>query len=106
MTGVHHHTQRLVEVGSHKLFACAGLELVILPISTSQVGRITGVSHWCPAESTFVCKKKKRLLNVYPMSNSSIRVAKALLKKTQTSLPSLLRNNRGLKMSQFPGVTV
>jgi hypothetical protein len=35
------------------VFAWVGLELMILPISTSQEGRITGMSHWHPAEQSF-----------------------------------------------------
>jgi hypothetical protein len=32
----------------------------MLLIFASQVARITGVSHWCPAEDTFLIKKEDR----------------------------------------------
>jgi hypothetical protein len=37
-----------LEMGSHKVFAQTVLELL-----SSQVARITGVSHWCLARSHF-----------------------------------------------------
>jgi hypothetical protein len=45
MAGVNCHVQLLVEMGSCKLFAQAGLGITILLISVSQVARITGMSH-------------------------------------------------------------
>jgi hypothetical protein len=43
---LHHHTQVLVRVGSCKLFFCLGLpQTVILPISASQVTRVTSLSY-------------------------------------------------------------
>jgi hypothetical protein len=45
-TGSYHCAQLLlVEIGYCKLFAWAGPWLVMLPISTSQVTRVTGMSH-------------------------------------------------------------
>jgi hypothetical protein len=35
----------ILEIGSQELFARAGLNN-LLPISASQIGRITGISHW------------------------------------------------------------
>jgi hypothetical protein len=40
-----------LEMGSHELFAGAGL---ILLISPSQVDRVAGVSPWCPAGEQYV----------------------------------------------------
>jgi hypothetical protein len=37
-----------LEMESLKLLALAGLQTTVLPISASQVARITGVSHWHP----------------------------------------------------------
>jgi hypothetical protein len=47
MTGIHYHAQLLlVEMGSPKLFCPDWLQIMILyPISTSQVVRMTGLNH-------------------------------------------------------------
>jgi hypothetical protein len=47
------------EIGSRELFAWAGMETMILPISASGVERITGVSHWCPTITPFESKQRK-----------------------------------------------
>jgi hypothetical protein len=52
MTGTHHHTQQLVEMGSHELFAQAGLLL----ISASQTASITGMHHWHLASNSWIYK--------------------------------------------------
>jgi hypothetical protein len=36
-------------MGSHTVYAQAGFGTVVLPISVSQVARVTGMSHWHPA---------------------------------------------------------
>jgi hypothetical protein len=46
MPGVCHHVQLLlIEVGSQDIFAQVGLKTIILPMSTSGVARVIGVSH-------------------------------------------------------------
>jgi hypothetical protein len=41
-----------LKIGSSKLFALGWLRTVILLISASWVARVTGVSHWHPAQYT------------------------------------------------------
>jgi hypothetical protein len=47
MTGTHHCTWLLVEMGAHRIFVWGWPRTVMLSISDSGVIRITGVSHQC-----------------------------------------------------------
>jgi hypothetical protein len=51
MTGAHHCAQLLIEMGSCEPFALGWLQNMILLISASQVTRIIGVNHYCPANT-------------------------------------------------------
>jgi hypothetical protein len=53
MICTHQHTQLLVEMKSPKLFCLGWPQITILPISASQVARITGLSHWFLAKDIF-----------------------------------------------------
>jgi hypothetical protein len=48
--------------GVTKLFAQAGLKTAILLISSSQVARITGISHWCLARK--ICLNIEKSINL------------------------------------------
>jgi hypothetical protein len=56
-TGTHLYTQPVTEMGFHELFAWAGLKTLVLPISASQVARITDLSHWPWPSNVFKNRK-------------------------------------------------
>jgi hypothetical protein len=47
-----------LEMESHKLYAQSWSWTMILPILVSQIARITGLSHWHPAQETFFQRQK------------------------------------------------
>jgi hypothetical protein len=55
MTGTHHCAQLLVEAGSHENFLLGLASAMTLPISASQVDRITGLSHLTWPDSSLLC---------------------------------------------------
>jgi hypothetical protein len=65
MTGVCHHAQLLVEIGSHKLFASAGLKP-----QSSQEASITGMTHQHPA-SHVLCSNLSHVLTPVKPSMTS-----------------------------------
>jgi hypothetical protein len=56
MIDMFYHTQLLVEMGVSVTFCWTYLSTAVLLISASQVARMTGMSHLCPAVVTFFMK--------------------------------------------------
>jgi hypothetical protein len=79
MTGTHHQTKPLVEMGVSQTFCPGWPQTKIHPISASQIARITGVNHY----TQLVCLHLKMLIS-WPLKKAKKHMIELLYKvKTQ-----------------------